>query len=390
MTNETIAAKKPRLGWLDALRGFTMILVVTNHVALKSFGMQIRWSAALQFFLLFRMPLFFFISGFLAYKASRLWDACTLRELSLKKMRVQLIPTIVFFLLYLAMIPSAPFLDSLQEALASGMKAGYWFTLVLLYMLLTYYLFSYVESKFFRGLENHGKNHGDRSRENHGDRSMIARTERITRPVPVILLFVVSLCLFETCYLPRYFSWALGYKGEPNAFMNYSSLVEMIRYFPFFLFGTMVHRYWDRAQRLMDSSWFFPVVTVLAVVCTLEVIVWHNLRLAWASLPHTLAMFLLLSVVFMFFRYYHDFFEQTRFGLSLQFIGRRTLDIYLLHYFFLPKLPMVGEFFRVNRHNFILDTTASLAIALLVVAFCVLASNILRVSPFLKKYLFGR
>ena len=390
MTNETIAAKKPRLGWLDALRGFTMILVVTNHVALKSFGMQIRWSAALQFFLLFRMPLFFFISGFLAYKASRLWDARTLRELSLKKMRVQLIPTIVFFLLYLAMIPSAPFLDSLQEALASGMKAGYWFTLVLLYMLLTYYLFSYVESKFFRGLENHGKNHGDRSRENHGDRSRDSLGTSDHGPVPVILLFIVSLCLFETCYLPHYFSWALGYKGEPNAFMNYTSLVEMIRYFPFFLFGTMVHRYWDRAQRLMDSSWFFPVVTVLAVVCTLEVIVWHNLRLAWASLPHTLAMFLLLSVVFMFFRYYHDFFEQTRFGLSLQFIGRRTLDIYLLHYFFLPKLPMVGEFFRVNRHNFILDTTASLAIALLVVAFCVLASNMLRVSPFLKQYLFGR
>ena len=70
--------KKPRLGWLDALRGFTMLLVVTNHVALKSFGMQIRWSAALQFFLLFRMPLFFFISGFLAYKASRVWNAHTL------------------------------------------------------------------------------------------------------------------------------------------------------------------------------------------------------------------------------------------------------------------------------------------------------------------------
>ena len=230
-------------------------------------------------------------------------------------------------------------------------------------MLLTYYLFSYVESKCL---------------------------PRRLSWIPITFLFVVSLCLFETCYLPRYFSWALGYKGEPNAFMNYSSLVEMIRYFPFFLFGTMVHRYWDRAQRLMDSSWFFPVVTVLAVVCTLEVIVWHNLRLAWASFPHTLAMFLLLSMVFMFFRYYRDFFEQTRFGQSLQFIGRRTLDIYLLHYFFLPKLPMVGEFFRVNRHNFILDTTASLAIALLVVAFCVLASNILRVSPFLKKYLFGR
>ena len=74
----------------------------------------------------------------------------------------------------------------------------------------------------------------------------------------------------------------------------------------------------------------------------------------------------------------------------LKFVGTRTLDIYLLHYFFLPKLPMVGEFFRVNRHNFILDTTAALAVALVVVAFCVITSQLLRVSPFLKKYLFGR
>ena len=164
----------------------------------------------------------------------------------------------------------------------------------------------------------------------------------------------------------------------------------MFRYFPFFLFGSIVHRYWEQAQRLMDARWFFPVVTALALICTLDVIKWHTLRMAWTSLPHTLAMFLLLSMVFMFFRHYHEFFEQTRFGQGLQFIGRRTLDIYLLHYFFLPKLPMVGEFFRVNRHNFILDTTASLAIALLVVGFCIIISQLLRVSPFLKKYLFGR
>ena len=121
-----VSPRKPRLGWLDALRGFTMLLVVTNHVALKSFGMQIRWSAALQFFLLFRMPLFFFISGFLAYKASRVWNARTLGELTLKKMRVQIIPTVVFFLLFLAMVPTTPFLHNLDEALASSMKAGYW------------------------------------------------------------------------------------------------------------------------------------------------------------------------------------------------------------------------------------------------------------------------
>ena len=374
--SESLNSTKPRLGWLDALRGFTMLLVVTNHVALKSFGMQIRWSAALQFFLLFRMPLFFFISGFLAYKASRIWNAHTLGELTLKKLRVQIIPTAVFFLLFLAMIPTTPFIDSLNEALASSMKAGYWFTLVLLYMLLTFYLFSYVESKIFRGYEGTGA----RGRENTP-----------APPILILLLFIISLCLFETCYLPRQFSWALGHKGQPNAFMNYSSLVEMIRYFPFFLYGAIVHRYWDRAQRLMDSRWFFPLVVLLALITTLEVIKWHTLRMEWASLPHTLAMFLLLTIVFMFFRHYSDFFsDKTVLGRGLQFIGRRTLDIYLLHYFFLPKLPMVGEFFRVNRHNFILDTTAALAVALVVVAFCVITSQLLRVSPFLKKYLFGR
>ena len=353
-----------------------MLLVVTNHVAMKSFGMQIRWSAALQFFLLFRMPLFFFISGFLAYKASRIWNAHTLGELTLKKLRVQIIPTAVFFLLFLAMIPTTPFIDSLNEALASSMKAGYWFTLVLLYMLLTFYLFSYVESKIFRGYEGTGA----RGSENTP-----------APPLLIILLFLVSLCLFETCYLPRQFSWAMGHKGPPNEFMNYSSLVEMIRYFPFFLYGAIVHRYWDRAQRLMDSRWFFPLVVLLALITTLEVIKWHTLRMEWASLPHTLAMFLLLTMVFTFFRHYSDFCsDKTVLGRSLQFIGRRTLDIYLLHYFFLPRLPMVGEFFRVNRHNFILDTTAALAVALVVVAFCVITSQLLRVSPFLKKYLFGR
>ena len=397
--SESLNSIKPRLGWLDALRGFTMLLVVTNHVALKSFGMQIRWSAALQFFLLFRMPLFFFISGFLAYKASRIWNARTLGELTLKKLRVQIIPTAVFFLLFLAMIPTTPFIDSLNEALASSMKAGYWFTLVLLYMLLTFYLFSYVESIIFRRYGGAGA----RERENRSSADTNAKgilvpsasNEAVPRtpapPILILLLFLVSLCLFETCYLPRQFSWAMGHKGPPNEFMNYSSLVEMIRYFPFFLYGAIVHRYWEHAQRLMDSRWFYPVVVLLALITTIEVIKWHYFRLEWASLPHTLAMFLLLTMVFMFFRHYSDFFsDKTVLGRGLQFIGRRTLDIYLLHYFFLPKLPMVGEFFRVNRHNFILDTTAALAVALVVVAFCVITSQLLRVSSFLKKYLFGR
>jgi fucose 4-O-acetylase-like acetyltransferase len=77
-------------------------------------------------------------------------------------------------------------------------------------------------------------------------------------------------------------------------------------------------------------------------------------------------------------------------GASLQYIGRRTLDIYLLHFFFLPNIPTIGQFFDKYRHNFVLDTTLSVVIALLIIGFCIITSNILRVSPFLRKWLFGR
>lgn len=351
---------KNRIEWLDAMRGFTMVMVVAYHVGLITFGESARQSASMSLLVLFRMPLFFFVSGYLAFRPKFIWTAASTLQQLWKKFRVQLLPTALFMCAF-AVIRCKSFLPAMERMLQSPTKGGYWFTLVLLYMLLTYYLFSYAESKLpFKSC------------------------------IPVVLLFIVSLGFFETCYLPRYFSWALGYKGPQNEFLNYTSLVEMMRYFPFFLFGNIVHRYWQQAQRLMDSKWFLPVVTLLAVVCTIEVLKWHTLRLAWASLPHTLAMFLLLSMVFMFFRYYHDFFEQTRFGSVLQFIGRRTLDIYLLHYFFLPKLPMVGEFFKANRSNFILETTASFSLAFLVIGFCIVTSQLLRVSPFLKKYLFGR
>ena len=352
---------KQRLQWLDALRGFTMILVVANHVATQGFLQESKLSASLPFLLLFRMPLFFFISGFLAYKAGLVWNAKVLGELSLKKIRVQLVPTVVFFVLFMALIPPR-FCDAIQDGLHSPMKYGYWFTLVLLYMLLIYYVFCYIESKL-----------------------------RLPSWLPITILLLVSICCYETCYLPRSFSWAQGYKGTPNDFMCYSSIVELFRYFPFFLFGNIVHRYWAQAQRIMDSRWFFPLLIVVVILSTMDVLKWHTLRMEWTNLPQTLAKLCLLTIVFMYFRHYQDYFSQgTYIGRSLQYIGRRTLDIYVLHFFFIPNLPDIGTFFNAHRHNFVIDTTMSVVVALLIVGFCIITSNILRISTLFKKYLFGR
>lgn len=364
MENNVI--KKPRLEWLDALRGFTMIMVVSFHIAGTGFVEDMKLSSSMQFLVLFRMPLFFFVSGFLAYKAGLLWNWGTLGSLLIKKIRVQTVPTIVFFLLG-AVLLGKEFGPTVMEWLEKPTKGGYWFTIVLLYMFVVYYLFRFFESWLQRLFP------------------------KIPSWLPITLLFVIAMCCYETCYQPRYFTWALGRKGPPNEFMNYSSFGQLFMYFPFFLYGNIVRRYWEQAQRVMDSKWFFPIIIVIVIFAALDSQRWHTLRLAWAIIPLTLARFMLLTIVFMYFRHYQQYFtKQTVIGASLQYIGRRTLDIYLIHYLFLPNLPTVGSFFNTYRHNFVLDTSLSVFLALLVIGFSIITSNILRISPFFKKWLFGR
>jgi len=358
----TIPQHKPRLEWLDAMRGFTMILVVAYHVAQMGFLEQAKQSSSMPFLILFRMPLFFMVSGFLAYKASLTWDLGTLGSMIGKKMRIQLIPTAVFFLLACVML-YPKFSPAVEACLQSPTKGGYWFTLVLLYMFVVYYLFCWLESLL-------------------GRRSWI----------PITLLFLLSLVAYETCYLPQYCWWADGFRGKlPSRWLNYSSVIQLMKFFPFFIFGNIVRRYWEKAQRVMDSAWFFPVMVMVVIFCTMDVLKWHTLRMAWANIPSTMAKFCLPCIVFMYFRHYAAYLTQcTIIGSMLQYIGRRTLDIYLLHFLFLPNLPAVGSFFQDNRHNFIMDTSLSVLIGMLVIVFCIISSNILRISPFFRKYLFGR
>ncbi len=361
-----IPVKKPRLEWLDALRGFTMILVVAYHVAINGFAEQHHVSSSMRFLVLFRMPLFFFVSGFLAYKSGLIWNWDTFKTLVIKKIKVQTIPTVVFFL-FAAAILGKHFVPTIMEWLALPTKGGYWFTIALLYMFIVYYVFCLIESFLQRVFP------------------------KMPSWLPIAVLAVVSLALYDTCYQPRYFTWAQGRKGAPNEFMNYSSLVQLLMYFPFFLYGNIVHRYWEQVQRIMDSKWFYPVIVCIVIYAWMDSQKWHWMRMAWAVIPMTLARLILLTMVFMYFRHYQQYFtKRTIIGASLQYIGRRTLDIYLIHFLFLPNLPTIGTFFNQYRHNFVIDTTLSVFIGLIVIGFCCITSNILRVSPFFKKWLFGR
>lgn len=351
---------RERLQWLDALRGFTMMMVVTNHVYGLSFDTNTKYSMFMSLCLLFRMPLFFFISGFLAYKASFTWDGPNTGALVMKKIRVQIIPTLVFMTADIALC-GKPFWQMMETAWTNSMKTGFWFTLVLLQMFLIYYTICFVAAKLKSGRES-----------------------SITT-VLLIIAWAVSLFGFATLYMPGIFRW---YKAD---WAQWTSFTETARYMQFFLLGNLCSRHWDRVQRLLEAPWFFPLMIAVAFLGAGDYLRWHNLRLYWANLPRTLAMYALVMITVAFFRHYKEWFaRETRVGAALQYVGVRTLDVYLIHFFFLPKLPTFGAWFQANPHNFMLEGTVAFLLAVLVVAFSLLTSHVLRVSPFLKKWLFGR
>ena len=117
---------KQRIEYIDAMRGFTMILVIYSHICHFCFGNSLLGFNAV--FFLFRLPCFFFISGWLFETTAHkpFW------QVTRRKMMVQLLPTFIFLLL---LAPPPEFFHQL-----GALKGGYWFTFVLFEFFILYML----------------------------------------------------------------------------------------------------------------------------------------------------------------------------------------------------------------------------------------------------------
>lgn len=355
---------KHRLQWIDAMRGFTMILVVAYHVMTRCFLVKADQSSSMIFLMLFRMPLFFFISGFLAYKAQAIWNGSYFGNMLAKKVRIQIIPTVVFFLISCIFLSGHDKWWYMVKMLQQSSKGGYWFCLVLLYMFIIYYSFEYIMHRF-----------------------------KVKSNIPLFLLWAFSIMVGVTCYLPNEFSYALIADGKPttNNWLAYTSVIQLMQYFQFFILGNLVHRFWCIFNKMFDKSSLVLIVIAIAFLSSVDYIKLHYLAGEYKVITRILSMYSLLIVVFIFFRNYQSsFVKEKHLGSILQYIGTRTLDIYLLHFLFIPLLPEIGKFMMSHHGNFVLEVTVSIIFSMVVIGFCIIASNILRMSPLLKKYLFGR
>ena len=345
-----------------------MLLVVYSHILVFSYentliydlhagGLNLIGAGegnALTFnslFVLFRMPLFFFISGFILYKNDYIWNIKNSMVFIGKKSKIQLIPTVVFMALYIFCFD----LPIANSFLSSG-KQGYWFTFSLFEYFCIYVLYRFICHKL-------GKETG--------------------YDIPLIILAL--LIYFGS------FPQAIQLIGIEQSKLIGIFSVPMLKYFLFFVFGTIVKKHFNNIQNILDNGYVTGVGISLFFVLTIYLL--HNGYFTNVAFNHIVLIIIALLgvlIVFCFFRKYQlSFTSETKSGCILQYIGRRTLDIYLIHYFFLPQnLDMVGKFFADNV-NPAIEFAVSLILALVIVALCLIISNVIRISPILGHYLFG-
>ncbi len=165
-------------------------------------------------------------------------------------------------------------------------------------------------------------------------------------------------------------------------------LFRRYRYFQYFLLGVPDRIYIDRFFRLLDDR-RFNLATLALYGGSLLLLVLFGMRDTVPVLGRTLAFFVapysgLLVVFTLFYKLRRGFARGGAVSRTLQFIGRRTLDIYLLHYFFISAgMPLS------DHPDPIVRTAVIAGYALLIVAGCLVVSRIVRISDLLGHYLFG-
>lgn len=345
-----VTKSRKRIEYIDALRGFTMFLVVFNHIFTISFYQEPIHTIFGDLLFIFRMPLFFFISGYVGGKSIESFNTSLFLRLTKKKIIVQLLPTL-FFSLFMTIV--GPFVVFDGNFFANGWKM-YWFTIALLGMFIIYYTLSYLLNLF-----------------------------KIVKYAPLII-FVVSLVLFsisrmEMIYLPKCIE-----------------LGNVFHYFQFFVLGTLAKCYNTKFINLCRRNIFSTIIILLFVLSSLlrfNTVILSSLPISmnvlWVILRLT-APYAGLIMIFTFFMRHASFFSiKRKFSRIIQFVGRRTLDIYLLHFFFLPVFTSEFAGYFNFSQNIVLYVLFGCFFASVIIAICLFISELIRNSDFLAHYLFG-
>lgn len=340
-----LAAGNGRIGYIDAMRGFAMVMVVWGHLCMFDGAKQglesIMWH--------FAMPLFFFISGFVMWRDGKEWRIGDLKAFFIRKTPVLL----VFPFLCLCACSVITKQCSIVDALFNNMKMGYWFVLTLFQCNLAFVVLQI----FLRRVK----------RKYVGD---------VVLYVIAAVLFLAGRVLWKFC--------GVGSEALTDGTRSIAGLVSWMSFagsFQWVVCGAIAHKHYAAFTKILSNN-------VLLVFCILAMVGLSQLgrENAFTScFSGYCSTFLVLSF---FHKHQQSFTSERRLGSLLQYVGRRTLDIYLLHYFFwyTTDFTVLSPYYQ---HSPVLKFIVTMFFTAVVIALSLLAGNVLRLSSFIAHYGFG-
>lgn len=331
-----------RIEYIDAMRGLAMIMVVIGHFFVFSFhyhnALFLNVNAALQ------IPLFFMISGFFA--PHMLKESFSMAVWN-KFVRLA-IPGIFMFSIYVWVF-DLDFTNGLYEPF----KYGYWFTFVMFGYTIIYFIIS----KFTKVLRLSNKT----STCIHLISGVLITyiglgSDRLSAELPI-------LDLFSTALYNDYFYYALGAVLFANKRFIINSLCN---------------------KWLLGGGIIFYTIGQIAIAKYGT----YSLRYG-AGITNICIVSVALLIIWKLFDSYPQLSKTSAIGRFFTLVGRRSLDVYFIHYFFIPKdLSSWGLYFQSIDGVFISYLCAIiLSIPLIYVSMGV--GYILRLSPITSKLLLG-
>lgn len=341
---------KKRIGYFDVLKGIAIFMVVMGHVI--TYGVcQIDRSIVFRLIGSIHMPMFFFISGYFTVKSR---EGKLVSPSVWKRFLQLMVPMLVVTSLWIFYYPHS----GLQKHLTCTFpglwtnlhKNGYWFLWVLFAIISLYGITAKVSDR-------------------------LCRYGRIWKYAP----FVLMLVLLGIC------DWLL-----PKMINNTLSLLFVFKYMFVFLFGGVARGLGDRFTRFAQSDAGYTVSVVATVVLLIFVIYPEWLPFKRTALMLNAAQVALHCLLATFaVGLCKTMMEQdgavagSRAVRLWSLLGRRSLQIYLFHYFFLFPLGWVRPTMLNMGLDFVPVALTAALCATVIIASCLAVDTVVRRSRLL-------
>lgn len=330
-----------RTKYIDGMRGVAMFMVVIYHVSYSCFHSDNIITNVIN--VRYELPLFFFISGFFAERMEikGTW-VCIL-----DKFKRLIIPTIIMMSLFCWTMNF-----DLIEGIQKKLKEGYWFTFVLFEFIVIYNMTN-IFSKIF---------------------GLYKAKKWIHLLVGIIFLYVSS--------------FSEKYNSQYNI-INLFSIGEFWHYI-FFITGSLLFSKKEIFNKIVDSKYILGICIFICLIANIFTYKYGFVMFRqFAMIIVSCLIIVGLIIIWGLFIRYKELSNGNAIGNFFSLMGKRTLDIYFIHYFILPwNLKTVGVFFS-NINVPLIEYSLAVFIAFLVTFASLGIGYVIRLSPFAARWLLG-